>query len=59
MSANYSVNKRKRVVIELKQEKEIEVVTLMIRLYCKKQHKKERKAANVGKKDLCPECQEL
>ena len=31
----------------------------MIRLYCKKNHKDERKANNVDKKGLCPECQEL
>ena len=35
----------------MKQEKEIKVVSLMIRLYCKKNHKQ--------KDGLCPECQEL
>ena len=35
----------------MKKQKELEVVTLMIRLYCKKKHK--------HKKGLCPECEEL
>ncbi|MBQ8822715.1 MAG: nitrous oxide-stimulated promoter family protein [Lachnospiraceae bacterium] len=37
--------------IEAKRQREKEVVALMIRLYCKKQHG--------GKRELCPECAEL
>ena len=36
----------------MKQRKEIETVTLMIELYCHKNH-------NTKKHELCPECQEL
>ena len=41
--------------IEKKRLKEQEVVELMIRLYCKKNHKEAYRTAN----DLCPECREL
>lgn len=37
--------------IQTKREQEKEVVTLMIRIYCKKKH-------NISK-ELCPECQKL
>ena len=41
--------------IEKKRQKEQEVVELIIRLYCKKNHKEAYKVHN----DLCPECREL
>ncbi len=36
---------------ESKRDREKKIVSLMIRLYCKKHHK--------GKKELCPECKAL
>lgn len=42
----------KLISVEEKREKEKEVVSLMIRLYCNKQH-------HTKKGELCPECEEL
>lgn len=42
-----------------KREREKEMVSDMILLYCRKQHKAVRKASGLGKTDLCPECAEL
>lgn len=49
-NTNYLQNKR---------EREKAMVSDMIRLYCKKQHKEIRSVSRMGKNDLCPECTEL
>ena len=45
--------------IQDKREREKEMVSDMILLYCQKQHKTLRKASGLKKTDLCPECAEL
>ena len=45
--------------IQDKREREKKMVSEMILLYCKKQHKSLRKASGLGKTELCPECAEL
>ena len=45
--------------IQDKREREKEMVSDMILLYCQKQHKSIRKASGLKKTDLCPECAEL
>lgn len=45
--------------IQDKREREKKMVSEMILLYCKKQHKSLRKASGLGKIELCPECAEL
>lgn len=45
--------------IQDKREREKKMVSEMILLYCKKQHKSLRKASRLGKTELCPECAEL
>ena len=45
--------------IQDKREREKEMVSDMILLYCQKQHKSIRKASGLKKTDLCPECTEL
>ena len=45
--------------IQDKREREKKMVSEMILLYCKKQHKPLRKASRLGKTELCPECAEL
>lgn len=45
--------------IQDKREREKKMVSEMILLYCRKQHKSLRKASGLGKTELCPECAEL
>ncbi len=45
--------------IQDKREREKEMVSDMILLYCQKQHKSIRKASGLRKTELCPECAEL
>ena len=45
--------------VQDKREREKEMVSDMILLYCQKQHKSIRKATGLKKTDLCPECAEL
>ena len=45
--------------IQDKREREKEMVSDMILLYCQKQHKPLRKASGLAKTTLCPECAEL
>ena len=45
--------------IQDKREREKEMVSDMILLYCQKQHSSIRKASGLKKTDLCPECTEL
>ena len=45
--------------IQDKREREKEMVSDMILLYCQRQHKTLRKASGLKKTDLCPECAEL
>lgn len=43
--------------IEKKRQHEQQILELMIRIYCKGNHKKQRR--NIKRKQLCPECQKL
>ena len=45
--------------IQDKREREKKMVSEMILLYCRKQHKSLRKASGLGKTELCQECAEL
>ena len=42
-----------------KREREKETVSLMIALFCRKQHAEARAAAGLSRDELCPECREL
>lgn len=52
-------NTQKANKIQDKREREKEMVSDMILLYCQKQHKSLRKTSGLKKTDLCPECTEL
>ena len=57
MSKTNKTNNNKQ--IQDKREREKEIVSDMILLYCQKQHKSIRKAFGLRKTELCPECAEL
>lgn len=57
MSKTNKTNNNKQ--IQDKREREKEIVSDMILLYCQKQHKSIRKASGLRKTELCPECAEL
>lgn len=45
---------------ELKEwNKEKKLIPVMIRMYCKGNHKEERKRLNINNKEVCPECKIL
>ena len=52
-------NTQKGNKIQDKRKREKEMVSDMILLYCRKQHKSLRKTTGLGKTDLCPECADL
>ena len=52
-------NTQKGNKIQDKRKREKEMVSDMILLYCRKQHKSMRKITGLGKTDLCPECADL
>lgn len=52
-------NTQKGNEIQDKRKREKEMVSDMILLYCRKQHKSLRKTTGLGKTDLCPECADL
>lgn len=52
-------NTQKGNKIQDKRKREKEMVSDMILLYCRKQHKSIRKTTGLGKTDLCPECADL
>ena len=52
-------NTQKGNKIQDKREREKEMVSDMIRLYCQKQHKSLRNSSGLKKTDLCPECADL
>lgn len=52
-------NTQKGNKIQDKRKREKEMVSDMILLYCRKQHKSIRKTTGLGKIDLCPECADL
>lgn len=59
MNKQKTDNIQKTKQIQDKREREKEMVSDMILLYCQKQHKPVRKASGSGKTELCPECAEL
>lgn len=40
-------------------ETEKKLIPIMIRMYCRVNHKKERKEQGIKRKELCPKCQDL
>ena len=52
-------NTQKGNKIQDKRKREKEMVSDMILLYCRTQHKSLRKTTGLGKTDLCPECADL
>lgn len=52
-------NTQKGNKIQDKRKREKEMVSDMILLYCRKQHKSIRKTTGLRKTDLCPECADL